>query len=323
MESHRDGLPGRIAFEEPDALNALRTETFERVGADCGAKILYGIGLLQGLVDGLSLRRSRATSHARGERVGSAIRMIFTLDGGDLDGCFSGSLHDSTEAALHRRTQGESDVPVCSVTAGYAAGWFSALLGNGVLVREVACVGGGAATCRFEARPLDDWITANDPWAEALLPYVDLSALHERAVELVSAGEEDEPEGSMMGGFDSMSPAIHVWGPVMIIPYSGFEDSDAAVDMILADLGSTQIEVAIVDLTGARIETIETLGVLQLANELTARKIETILVGLNDQARGAFLAQPDRASTPLECGDVSEAIALAFQVASAGRGAKV
>ncbi len=154
-------------------------------------------------------------------------------------------------------------------------------------------------------------------WAEALLPYVDLSALHERAVALVQEREEDEPEGTMLGAFDPMSPAVHVWGPVMVIPYSGFEDSDAAVDMILADVGTTQVEVVIVDLTGSRIDTLEALGVLQLANELSARRIETILVGMNDQTRSGFLSQPDM---PLECRYVSEAIALAFQVASAGAG---
>jgi hypothetical protein len=318
-----EALPGGIAFEDPEALDDLRTSTFEGVGLSGGLKILYGIGLLQGLVDGLALSHSISLSSGIPcQPVSAPIRMVFTLDGGSLESRFSGTLHDSTEAALHVRSGAASQEPTCAVSAGYAAGWYSGLLDRRLLVREIACSACGAPACRFEARPVDDWIECGDRWAEALLPYVDFSQLHERALELMSRPDE-AVEGSMMGGFDPMSPAVHVWGPVMILPYSGFQDSDAAIDAILSDVGPEQIEVVVVDLTGARIETVEALGLLQLVNDLEGRSIETILVGMSDATRRALLGHGEQVALPLQRRDVSEGITLAFQVCSDGRSGKV
>ena len=124
-----------------------------------------------------------------------------------------------------------------------------------------------------------------------------------------------------MGGFDPMSPAVHVWGSVMVLPYSGYYDSGAAIDTILADLGTEQIDVAVVDLTGAWIDSLEEVGLMQLVNELVGRNIETILVGMSPAARTALLRHGDAVSLPLQCRNLAEGIALAFQVCSDGRAA--
>ena len=91
-----------------------------------------------------------------------------------------------------------------------------------------------------------------DPWAEDMLPYLDLDRLQERAREQVEQLEEQLEDLTMMGSFDPMSPAVHVWGPVMVLPYSGFQDSDAAIEAIRDDVGRTHIEVVVVDVTGAK-----------------------------------------------------------------------
>ncbi len=316
--------PGRSAFEDPTALDQLRRSTFETVGVPAGLKILYGIGLLQGLVDGHSLSRGiSGPDTVLRQPLSAPIRMIFAVEGGDLKGRFSGTLNDSTEAMLHVRSGAATDEPACGVSAGYAAGWYSGLLDATLLVREIECASRGAPACRFEARPLQDWIESGSTWSEELVPYVDFAELRERALELLDEEEPLEREGSIMGSFDPMSPAAHVWGPVMVLPYSGFQDSEAAIAAILADLGPEQIEVAVIDVTGAQIDALEALGLLQLLNELESRSIETILVGLSDEAKSAVLGQSYGVRLPLRCPGLAEAIALAFQVCHDGRAAKV
>ena len=103
-----------------------------------------------------------------------------------------------------------------------------------------------------------------------------------------------------------------------MLPYSGFQDSDAAIEAIQADVGRMHIEVVVVDVTGARIDAIEASGLVQLVNQLEAQRIETILVGLSPSAR-YYIPAGTSPGTPLHSHDISAGIALAFQVCGAAR----
>ena len=116
-------------------------------------------------------------------------------------------------------------------------------------------------------------------WARELLPYLDYDQLLESARESTGAGPGG-PEGEMLGGFDPLSPAAHVWGPVLVLPYSGSEDSLAAVELIRADLGPDQIRVVVIDVTGVRIEAIEAAGLLRLVDALESLAIESVIAGI-------------------------------------------
>ena len=48
------------------------------------------------------------------------------------------------------------------ISAGYASGWYSALFGEFVLVREVSCACATDSCCRFEARPVEHWTRENE-----------------------------------------------------------------------------------------------------------------------------------------------------------------
>ncbi len=313
-------VPGdeRDPFRDLDVLDELRKTTFEGIGAEYGLGILYGIGMTRGLVDGMRvMRRLSSGALSVPQFPGSLIPMVFTICSGDLEARFCGALDGCSEARLHRDTFDASEDPICFVTAGYSAGWYSALLGRNVLVRETECAACGSSRCLFEARPVQDWIASSDPWAQGLLPYLDFKRMQQQAREHVSQLEELD-DSSMMGGFDPMSPAVHVWGPVMVLPYSGFQDSDAAIEAIQADVGRMHIEVVVVDVTGARIDAIEASGLVQLVNQLEAQRIETILVGLSPSAR-YYIPAGTSPGTPLHSHDISAGIALAFQVCGAAR----
>ncbi len=308
----------RDPFRDLDVLDELRRNTFESIGAQYGLGILYGIGMTRGLVDGMRMtRRLSSGAPSVPQFPGSLIPMVFTIYSGDIEARFCGALVGCCEARLHRDAFDAPEDPICFATAGYSAGWYSALLERIVLVRETDCAACGSSRCHFEARPVQDWIAASDPWAQGLLPYLDFERLQQKAREHVSQLEELEG-ASMMGGFDPMSPAVHVWGPVMVLPYSGFQDSEAALEAIQADVGRSHIEVVVVDVTGARIDAVEASGLVQLVNQLEAQRIETILVGLSPSAR-YYIPAGTSPGTPLHTRNVSAGIALAFQVCGAAR----
>ncbi|MBM4334974.1 MAG: hypothetical protein FJ108_03560 [Deltaproteobacteria bacterium] len=305
----------RGAFENPDELARLRRNAFEGVGRPYADGILYGIGLSRGLLDGLLVaRRFGAALGGAPRQSGPGLPMVFRPGRIRADRGFGGELQDSVEAAIHLRELGPDPDPVCHVSAGYGSGWYSALLGEFQLVRELACSAQGAHACSFDARPAAAWLDAGDAWAATRLAYLDYDAMRSAALERL-AQDVDESEGSMMGAFDPLSPAVHVWGPVMILPYSGAADSLEAVETILGDLGPGALRVAVLDLTGARIGPLEATGLLRLLEVLEANKLESIVVGPPWLADPAWLPRSATLSLPLRAAEISEGIRLAFQLA--------
>lgn len=305
----------RGAFEQPAELARLRRNAFAGVGRPYAAGILYGMGLAQGLLDGLrAARRFGSALGAAPSHAGPGIPLLFPVARVRADRGFAGRLEPSVEAGLHLRDFGPDTEPVCHVSAGYCSGWYSALLGEFLLVRELACTAHGAERCEFDARPADAWRAARDPQAATLLAYLDFEAMRQAALAKL-AGDEEEAEGSMMGAFDPLSPAVHVWGPVMILPYSGSVDSLEAVQTILGDLGPAALRVVVLDLTGARVDALERTGLLRLLELLEAHKLESILVGLPSVDVRDLLPARAALTLPLRAAEISEGINLAFQLA--------
>ncbi len=306
---------GLGCFSDPRSMDEVRTRTLESIGPEHGWGVLYGIGLNQGLVDGLRIARDFDTEFdCSPELTGGPIPMVFSPGGFESGQALRGTLVNSTEVELHLDRYPASEDPICWITAGYAAGWYTALLGEPYLVKETACGACGREACEFEARPLSTWERSKDPWARILLPYLDFERMREAALEKIDEAEGVASEGSMMGGFDPMSPAVHVWGSVMVLPYSGLEDSQAALEAIQEDLGPAQLQVVVVDVTGADIDSIEAAGLLQLIDTLTACSLETVLVGMSDEAAKSYMRPGNCLALPLLAADITEGISLAFQI---------
>ena len=304
------------AFDDPDALESLRANAFESVGPPFVEGILYGIGVAEGLHDALRIERRFAGPLGGAPRhAGPGLGMLFPPRGLTRERIFTGTLHVSVESAVHRRRYGGSAEPICHVSAGYCAGWYSALFGEFVLVRERVCTAAGAAACEFEARPVEHWRRAGDAWATALLKYLDFEAMRESARKRLATASE-ALEGDMLGAFDPLSPAVHVWGPVMVLPYSGAGDSIAALDTIAVDLGSGAIRVVVLDVTGARVDAVEATGLVRTLDVLAQRDIESVVVGISEDAAARWLGGADRRALPLCAADVTEGIRLAFQLAT-------
>ncbi len=303
------------AFESIAELARLRRNALESVGLPFAAGILYGIGLSQGMLDGLKVARSFAASLGGPPRhAGAGLPLLFAPGRPRPDGGFLGRLGASIEVELHASEPGAEGPTVCHVSAGYGAGWYSALFGGHLLVRETRCAARGSRACEFDARPVEAWLAARDAWAIDLLAYLDYDAMRAGA-EKKLAESEDPSEGSMLGAFDPLSPAVHVWGPVMVLPYSGAGDSLEAIETILADVGPDVLRVVVLDLTGARLDALESAGVLRVLSALEGHKLEAVLAGFSDPAAEDWLSRARRDAPPLRARDVTDAIALAFQLA--------
>ena len=327
MSSASDGMAAeasdslRLPLEDPNTLAHMRRDLFNGVGPEHAGGALYGLGFCEGLVDGLRLVRALPASGSLGASLPHfAGPLVFTPEAGYPERRLIGGLLGSLEGGIHLADYGPAADPICFVSAGYAAGWYSALLNENFLVRERTCIGCGERGCRFEARPVAEWLATDNAWARELLPYLDFESLRRRADERLAEMGDPAVEGDMLGNFDPNSPAVHVWGPVMILPYSGSEDCLISIDTIRDDVGPDQIRVVVIDATGARIDGTEAFGLTRLLGALDATNLETVMVGVSTRGQRYLNLGENGLQTPILARTLSEGIALGFQISQENRG---
>jgi hypothetical protein len=311
------GTDSMEALRDPARMASLREEIILALGLEDASDALFALAFAEGLNESVRFLSRFSQSPLPGACAPS-LPLLFVPDTCSGEGRIHGTLQRSPEALVHVSHAHGTDQPSCWLSAGFASGWYSGLLHERVLVRETHCTAGGADACRFVGRTVEEWAELGDAWIEGVLPHVDFDESRARAEEQLLAGdpyaEEEEPEGSMLGNFDPMSPAMHVWGPVMVLPYSGLGDSQAGIDTIVQDLGPDQVRSVVIDVTGARITGIEAAGLVQLIEHMELRGIESVIVGLARDAANALKSNSPRLAAPILASDISEAIALAFQL---------
>ena len=99
-----------------------------------------------------------------------------------------------------------------------------------------------------------------------------------------------------------------------MLPYAGVEDANSTLDAICRDTLSERIEVAVIDVTGAKLDEVEAVGLVQLLATFEECGIEAILAGLRPAAAALLSGTSSELAEPLMARDVSEAIALGFQM---------
>jgi hypothetical protein len=161
------------------------------------------------------------------------------------------------------------------------------------------------------AREAETWRATPDPEAGALLAALPFAALRE-------AIRAEAPPAEAPGGFDNQAAVIHIWGPVMVIPFCGPDEALQALDLIGRDPSARAVSVVVVDLSGAILdEAFGAMALEQLIEGAQALGAEVILAGVGE------LSDPVVAglSCPplLVVKDLHSAIATGFQVAAAQR----
>lgn len=295
----------------PAFLRALHEEITAEVGPEAAPTALFQIGFLTGLRDGSRLIRGALAAGAGPDTATAALALRFRAnprpaEPGAVE--IAGSWPEEREA----RAGGG---PGCPVSAGYTAGWLSGLYENDVLVAEESCAGRGDPACRFVAREAHAWREGDDPRMAALADAMPFEAFRERLRGEPGPGEATSPDP---GAFEPGAPIIHVWGPVMVLPFGGVDEALRAVELIGRDPGASDVSVVVVDLAGAVLD--DAFGAAALERILEAVESlggDVILAGVSSLSE-AVVAELERPPL-LVAKDIHHGIAQAFQIARAQR----
>jgi hypothetical protein len=310
-------------FVDGRLLSALIVELEDELGYPAAARTLFLVGLTHGLRDA-----DRAVSHGflslderrSGPDGDLSVRTAIPMDleapaarptGLEVHGCWPA--HHEADAWLAKL--GPAEEASCWLSAGYTSGWLSGTLDADVLVLEDQCVGCGDGRCRFVAREIAGWDAAGPCPARELLGPIDFELFRAVALRTPSAAPElIETEGE----FDPDAPLVHIWGPVMILPYTGPDDILRTCDALSRDPATREIAVVVLDLRGELLD--EGFG---------AAAIERVLATIEAWAAEPILTGVAPLSLPvvesLESGhlvvrkDLEEAIAAAFLISHAQR----
>ena len=306
-------------LEDPDALETLRRECVALLGPAGAARMLYARGFAEGALEALKHARdfSRMDLPVAGRSAG--FQPLILVPEAAAPGRRALRLHGnrcSTESLALGPGERPAPGPSCFATAGYSSGWYSAWLNQPVVLQETQCVSAGDPACRFEPRAAD---AAQGTWATEILAHLDVGAILRWAQEEVALAElpeyTEDPESA--ASCDPASPVIRLCGPVMVLPYAGAEDGEIALEEIEADLGPGQIEVVVLDVTGASTEGVEAAGIARLLASFEAAELDVILAGLSP---GSEQALRNRGlELPLVERELGSAIAAGFRFVQATR----
>lgn len=309
-----DGLLHDARFlSDARLLAALHGELRGRLGADASNALLFHSGFVHGMRDAQRVVVERSQRGGGGSVVPTPSRLAFQLRSApDAHGVvFRGCWPQRTEAEAVARACDRGDAQGCFASMGYTSGWLSALAEADVLAFERRCAGDGHATCDFEARDASSWRAMGDAAAIAVLdtiPFAELRSIADRL-----RGEEAAPEDA----FDADSPAVHVWGPVMVVPYSG-EETAQAVEAVARDPGAAGVSVVVIDLAGVIVD--DGFGALALERVIEVIRCwgaEAVITGLSPLSERVVAGL---AGDPiLVPKDLRTAIATAFQIAESQR----
>jgi hypothetical protein len=288
---------------DAELLASLREELAERLSPDDLREALLQLGFLHGLRDALRLVRTGFAPLEPSALGPAAARLAIRLHPKGPMLTWEGSWPEGIEARSFSQAAATTG---CHVSAGYTAGWLSGLVDGDIAVHEHTCRGAGQSACQFVAAEAETL----EPTEEGL-PY---AALRELA-----ARELPEPEPPIdTDRFEPGAPVIHVWGPVMILPFAGTDECLRSLDLIGREPGARPVRVVVIDLGGAVID--EGFGAASLEQVLDAIVgwgAEPILTGISPLSEPA-VADLEKTHLVIRK-DLSEAIAAAFQIAEAQR----
>jgi len=308
-------------FLEVGFLGALLAQLETELGEEVAARLMFQIGLMHGLRDAARVLDSGfAGTPARDGIVCSTTPLRMQIapagDGGAGAGVvIVGSWPDRHEAEARLSKLGPGARPACHLSAGYTSGWLSGTHDLDILAHEVECAIHGANACRFEAREIDAWHACEVPASLAPLLALPFASFRERIADARAAEPDTRPAG---GAFDADEPAVHIWGPVMVLPFTNPDQALATAALLSREPGTAGVRVVVIDLRGEVLDDgFDAVGLEQLLEVVSTWGAEVVLTGVS------ILSETVVASLEADYfvtrKSLSEAIASAFQIAEAQR----
>ena len=311
-----EGLAADPRFlADPRLLAAIHAELRRGPVSGDAAAALLRAGFLHGLRDGGRARQGDGGAGMAAPVL--AMRFASATAGGSFGRplALHGSWPARIEAEAVLMACGRPAAPSCLLSAGYTSGWMSALWESDVLVVERSCAACGDDLCRFEARDAAAWEAGGESIASALLAALPFGVLRDR----VDRELREAPGIPSGDAFDPGSPAIHVWGPVMVVPYAG-DETAVAVEAVSCDPAAFGVTVVVVDLQGAIIDDgFGAVALERVVEVIEGHGAETVLAGISPLSE-RVVAGLGRGSVWIRK-DLRSAIALGFQIAESQRSA--
>jgi hypothetical protein len=304
----------------PHFLGALHAELRNELGSIDANLTLLQMGFLHGLQDAMRAVQTAFGSESAAPRspTGPALAFRLCSDGqsttpGSI--ALSGIWPEHIEASAYRAAFGPPRRATCYLSAGYTSGWLSGTLGADVLAVEASCCACGGDHCRFSAREAAAWRESGDPAALEILEALPFAAFRAFVQVNLESSDDSGPRSECVG---PGSAVIHIWGPVMVVPFANGDAALNAVELIGRDPAARNVSVVVLDLSGAILdEAYGAIALEQLLDLVDAWGADAIFAAVSPLSE-AVIADLERQPLMI-LKDLSEAIAAAFRLANAQR----
>ena len=314
--------PDSVLMSEPKLfvdlpfLAALQRELVEELGLEDAERTLFHIGAIHGLRDAARIGDALPGPGRVVECPPLSMRFAAqSADEGELE--MAGGWPDHFEAEAHLSKLGPSDAPSCALSCGYTSGWLSGTLGRDVVAVEHTCRAAGDPACSFVASDEGTAVLAG----RRRLPMESLRAV---ASEVRPSGIQPAypPHPALVESLpdqlDPDDPAVHIWGPVMVMPFTGPETALHTVEMLSRDDATRGVRVVVLDLCGELLdEGFGAAAVEGVIEQVQSWGAEVILTGIAPFSEEVVAEL--QANLLLSRKELPEAIAYAFQIAEAQR----
>jgi hypothetical protein len=314
-------------FVDGRFLASLLVELEDELGPRQAGLALFQIGLLHGLRDAArACRRYGESGGAAPTQASDTTALVMRWNAGlqtERNGAFAlaGSWPEHHEAAARLSRLDAPETPCCALSAGYTTGWLSGTLDRTLVARELECTAMGAVQCRFEVHEVASLEPSEDPEHDWLLAHVPFEAFRKIALRPPVERRERPAPGAGIGvdgRFDRTQPVVHIWGPVMVLPFTTLEEALGTVDMLGRDPGIGEIRSVVVDLRELPLdEGFGAAALEQVLETIESWNAQSLLTGISAGSEVAIASL--ESSHLIVRKDLSEAIATAFQIADAQR----
>jgi len=306
-------------FVDERFLAALLVEFESELGVDGAHAALFQIGLAHGFRDAeriCHLDFHCETDAAPTNGIESPPLVMQLSVAPSTAGGLVGGWPEHHEANARLGRLGRGADASCWLSAGYTSGWLSGTRDADFLVSETACVAAGDAECQFEAWPVEDRSTL-DP-NDSHLPSFDRFRRFSSATAPAAQGQPAAPTRSVASQLDPDDEAVHIWGPVMVLPFTNADEALATMETLGRDSDITQVRVVVIDLRLKLIDdAFEAANLERLLEGIEAWGADIILTGVSPMSESAVATL--ETTHLLLRKDLNEAIATAFQIAKAQR----
>lgn len=311
-------------FVDGRFLASLLVELQDELGPKNASLALFQIGLLHGLRDAARICQDHADDAppTHGDAVDTTALVMHWTAGAQTDakGAFSleGSWPERHEAVARCSRLGAAEDPSCWMSAGYTTGWLSGTLNRSLIAREFQCAARGDEACRFEVHEAGVWQASDQVQMKWLLSEVPFEAFLKAAVAPVIERGVRPPIGAAVGKgqFDRSQPVVHIWGPVMVLPFTTLDEALGTIDMLGRDPGISEIRAVVVDLRELPLdEGFGAAALEQILETIESWNAQSLITGVSPGSEAAIASL--EASHLVLRKDLTEAIATAFQIADA------